>query len=150
MHLSSGRIIVLCGLLLPAGCQRTPQTAAELAKRLPAEFAGELHLQGDSTARHIRIGPRELSIRGEHLLEFNRVDYELGAGTSVPEQVALRGTITVPGLQIHLEMLGGNAGGDDAIRLETFTGTLSQDLRTLRADWFTGLGQKASLTLRAE
>ena len=62
----------------------------------------------------------------------------------------IRGTITAPGFDIHLETLGSTfSGGDGAIRPETFTGKLSPNLQSLDAQWSTGLGQQARLTLHA-
>ena len=73
-----------CIVCFTAGCQRTPQTAAELAKALPQAYAGELHLQGETETRHIRVQARELSIRSEHVLEFNRVDYQVQDAPDAP------------------------------------------------------------------
>jgi hypothetical protein len=134
--------VTLCAILFAAGCHRTPETAAELAKALPRAFAGELHLQGDTQAR-----------RSARVLEFNRVDYQLqdeqGAPTS-SGQARIRGTITLPGLDIRLEALGPDfSGGEDAIRPETFSGKLSGNLQSFDAEWSTGLGQKATLTMQA-
>jgi hypothetical protein len=145
--------VTLCAILFAAGCHRTPETAAELAKALPRAFAGELHLQGDTQARRIRVEARELSVRSARVLEFNRVDYQLqdeqGAPTS-SGQARIRGTITLPGLDIRLEALGPDfSGGEDAIRPETFSGKLSGNLQSFDAEWSTGLGQKATLTMQA-
>jgi hypothetical protein len=142
-----------CSVLFTAGCRRPPQTAAELAKALPPAFTGELHLQGETETHHVRIQARELSIRSEHVLEFNRVDYQIQDAPGAPSsegEAHIRGTITAPGFDIRLEMLGSTfSGGEDAIRPETFTGKLSRDLQSVDAEWSTGLGQKAKLTLHA-
>jgi hypothetical protein len=143
--------VAVCAMLLAAGCRRAPQTAAELSKALPPAFAGDVHLQGDTEVRRLRIEARELSIRSEHVLEFNRVDYQVldaRGATSSAGEVRIRGTITAPGFDIHLETVAGG-GGDDAIRPETFTGKLSGNLRSLDAEWSTGLGQKVRLTMQA-
>ncbi len=141
--------IAMCGLLLAAGCHRPPQTAAELAKALPATFSGEVQLQGETQPRPIRLEPRELSVRGEHVLEFNRVDYHLldARGAVMTEgEARIRGTIAAPGLQIQLEVVGAEGGSEEAVRPETFSGKLSADLQALEAEWSTSLGQKAKLT----
>ena len=148
-----GRAAMCAGLLLAAGCHRAPRTAAELANALPKKFSGELHLQGDTESRHISIEPRDLSERSEHVLEFSHVAYQMqdpqGADTSQGE-AAIRGTISVPGFAIRLEGIGAdNTGGEDAIRPDTFAGTLTQDLQTLHAEWSTALGQKGQLTMQA-
>ena len=141
------------GVLVTSGCQRTPQTAAELAKALPRAYTGELHLQGDAETTHLRVTARELSVRSEHVLEFNRVDYQVQdarGNMSSEGEAHLRGTITAPGFEVRLEVEGSTfAGGEDAIRPETFMGQLSHDLQSLEAQWSTGLGQKARLTLHA-
>jgi hypothetical protein len=145
--------VAICALLLAGGCQRTPQTAADLEKALPQAFAGELHLQGETEPQRIRVEARELSIRSEHVLEFNRIDYRLQDAPGEPSsegQARIRGTITAPGLEIRLEKLGSEfTGGEDAIRPETFTGKLSANLKTLDAQWSTALGQQEKLTMQA-
>jgi hypothetical protein len=145
--------VAICALLLAGGCQRTPQTAADLEKALPQAFAGELHLQGETEPQRIRVEARELSIRSEHVLEFNRIDYRVRddqGGPGSEGEAHIRGTITAPGFEIRLESLGPDvAGGGDAIRLETFSGKLSGNLQALDAEWSTGFGQKAKLTMQA-
>ena len=140
--------LALCGSL--GGCHRSPQTADELAKALPASFSGVLRLQGETEERHIRLEPRELSVRSAHVLGFNRVDYQLLDGSNSGGEAHIRGTISAPGFEIKLERVGSEgSGAEDAIRPETFTGKLGGNLHTLRAEWSTGLGQKATLTLQS-
>jgi hypothetical protein len=138
-------------MLVAAGCSRAPRNAAELAKALPEAFTGELHIEGETQPHHIRLEARELSVRSEHVLEFNRVDYQLKDGQDDPGaegEARIRGTITAPGLEVRLEMPG-TGFSEDVVRPETFTGKLSGDLQSLDAEWSNGLGQKAHLKLQA-
>ena len=68
-----------CAWLLLPSCQRAPRNAAELRDRLPRRWEGEIRLPGDGGHR-IAIEVRELTARGEHVLEFNRVSYQFFAG----------------------------------------------------------------------
>ena len=142
-----------CAALGTAGCQRAPQTAAELIKALPQAYAGDLQLQGETGAIHLRVQARELSIRSEHVLEFDRVDYQVQdaqGAINAEGEAQIRGTITAPGFDVRLEAEGSTfPGGEDAIRPETFNGKVSRDLQSLEAQWSTGLGKGERMMLRA-
>ena len=144
--------IVVCGGLT-AGCHHAPQTAEELQKSLPHQYRGEIHVQGETQARKIVIEPHDLTVVGPHVLEFNRVRYQLLAGSEVggAGDVAIRGTISAPGLVIHLEEVGssGETDAGDALKAGTFEGKLSGDLQTLEAKWMTGFGQGVTLKVEA-
>ncbi len=138
--------VVCCAL---AGCQRAPQTAADLQRRLPRQFQGEIHLQGEQQSRKIVVEPHDFTVLDVHTLEFNRVRYQLANGGAGDAQI--RGTISAPGLAIHLEEVGGTADveGGDAFKAGTFYGTLSGDLQKLDATWKTGFGQEVTLKVQA-
>ncbi len=142
---------VLCGVL--AGCQRAPQTAVDLQKRLPRQFQGTIHLQGEPQARQIVVEPHDFTVLDAHTLEFNRVRYQLadGGGVGAAGDAEIRGTISAPGLAIHLEGVAGTAdvAGGDAFKAGTFYGTLSGDLQKLDATWKTGFGQEVTLKVQA-
>ena len=145
-----GMITGCAMLLLSGGCERAPQTAAELAAKLPREFTGELHLQGDADTRRVRVRPGEVSVTSEHLLQIGRIDYEIDDAKGVEVaagEAGIRVTISAPGLEIRVETIGAGAG--DAIRPETFSGKLGGDLRSVEAEWSTSLGQKARLKMQA-
>ena len=135
-------------LLLPS-CQRTPQNAAELRDRLPRHWEGEVHLQGESAGRKIAIDVRELTVRSEHILEFNRVRYQFFAGgeTVADNEAAIRGTITAPGGAIRLDDEGTDAG--EVLKPGSFEGQLAGNVKSVEAKWTTGLGQAATLKLHA-
>ena len=141
--------ITSCALLLLPSCQRAPQNAAELRDRLPRQWEGELRLQGDGVGRRIAIEVRELTPRGEHVLEFNRVSYQFFAGGEAVAQseAAIRGTITAPGGAVGLEEEGTEAG--DVLTAGSFTGQLPGNLQSVEAQWTTGDGQGATLKLHA-
>ncbi len=146
-----GWIAGLCCLL--AGCHRAPQTAAELQKTLPRQFQGEIHLQGEQQARKIVVEPHDFTVLDPHTLEFNRVRYQLSSGGEVGAagDAEIRGTISAPGLAIHLESVSGSADveGGDAFKAGTFYGTLSGDLQKMDATWKTGFGQEVTLKVQA-
>ena len=136
-------------LLILQSCQRTPQNAEELRARLPRHWEGEVHLQGESAGRKIAIDVRELTVRSEHVLEFNRVRYQFFAGGEAvaDNEAAIRGTITAPGGAIRLDEEGTEAG--DALKSGTFEGQLAGNVQAVEARWTTGLGQTATLKLHA-
>ena len=144
--------VVVCSGLV-AGCHRAPQTAAELQKALPHQYRGEIHVQGEQQARKIVIEPHDLTVVDPHLLEFNRVRYQLLAGNEVggAGDAAIRGTISAPGLVIKLEGVGngGEFDAGDVLKAGTFEGKLSGDLQTLEAKWQTGFGQGVTLKVEA-
>ena len=143
--------IVCCCLL--AACHRAPQTAEELQKSLPHQYQGELHLQGEQQGRKIVVEPHDFTVVDPHTLEFNRVRYQLFAGNEAAGagDAQIRGTISAPGLVIHLEEVGGSADvdGGDALKAGTFEGKLSGDLQTMEAKWQTGCGQGVTLKVQA-
>lgn len=144
----------LMGLMLTlavGACQRAPQNATELMSRLPRQFTGEAQMQGDTGGSRVRIDLREFAVRSEHVLEFTGVNLaQLGANGVVLNEryVPCRGTIGAPGFQIALEDLGA-PGGEDILKVGTFTGKLSGDLQTAEAGWTTAFGTKGSLKLKA-
>ena len=142
---------ILCLFVLClSGCSRAPQTAAELQKSLPAQYQGELHLQGETDAHRIVIEPHNLNVRDAHHLEFNQVRYQFFTGNSLTAQgdANLRGVISTPDLAIKIdEIPGGEAG--DAMKLGTFQGSLGKDLQEASAAWTTGFGQNVKLTAKA-
>ena len=142
-------VIASCAMLLLPSCQRAPQNAAELRDRLPRHWEGELRLQGDTGGRRITIEVRELSVRSEHVLEFNRVSYQFFAGGEAIAQseAAIRGTITAPGGAVRLDEEGTEAG--EVLKAGSFTGQLSGNLQSVEAQWTTGDGQGATLKLHA-
>ena len=143
----------IVGCCLLAGCQRAPQTAAELQKSLPHQYRGELHLQGEQQARQVIVEPHDFTVLDAHSLEFNRVRCQLLAGSEVSTDLdaQIRGTISAPGLVIHIEEVAGTGevDGGDVLKAGTFYGTLSSDLHTLNATWKTGFGQGATLKVEA-
>ena len=144
--------VVVCGGFV-AGCHHAPQTAAELQKSLPHQYRGQVHIQGEQQAREIIVEPHDLTVVDPHLLEFNRVRYQLLAGSEVggAGDVPIRGTISAPGLVIKLEKVegGGEMEAGDAFKAGTFEGRLSHDLKTLEAKWQTGFGQSVTLKVEA-
>ncbi len=139
----------LWALLLLQGCDRAPQTAAELRNRLPHRWRGEIRAPGEGSGGSIGIELRELTVRSEHVLEFNRVRYQMFAGDNVvaEDEVAIRGMITAPGGDIRLDEEGTEAG--EILKAGTFKGTLGGDLQSVEAAWTTGSGQAATLKLHA-
>lgn len=139
-----------CATLLAfSACHHAPRTAAELLEKMPRRFTGEVHLQGDANAQPIRIEARQLATRSELLLEFsgiNVVALDGNGGVQSERLAACRGTISTPALDIRLEELG---GAEDMLKAGTFTGKLSEDLKTVEASWTTGFGTKGSLKLKA-
>ena len=142
-------VIGAWALLLLPSCQRAPRNAAELRDRLPRKWEGEVHLQGESAGHKIAIDLRELTVRSEHVLEFNRVRYQFSAGGEAvaDNELALRGTITAPGGAIRLDEEGTEAG--DVLRSGSFTGRLAGNAQSVEAQWTTGDGQTATIKLRA-
>ena len=147
MFLRSFCIVVL-GVFL-VGCHRAPRTAAELQAALPHQFRGDILMQGTTEPHTLVVEPHEWSVRDEHLLEFNKVHYQIVAGgESMAEGDAdLRGTISVPDLVIRIERAG-DAGGE-AVKTDTFKGQLSADLHTATAEWASELGQRMTLKVTA-
>ena len=150
--MSISRLTFFClalGLFL-AGCHRAPQTAAELQQNLPHQFKGDILVQGSSEPHHLVVEPHEISVRNEHLLEFNKVPCQILAGSEVLTEgdAGIRGTISVPDLEIRVESTS-DAEGGDAMKPDTFKGRLSADLRTATAEWTGGMGQKVTLKVTA-
>ena len=143
--------VMFCCLV--AGCQRAPQTAADLQKSLPPQYRGELRIQGEQQARKIVVEPHDFTVLDEHTLEFNRVRYQLLAGNEVggAGDAQIRGTISAPGLVVRVDSLSGSADveGGDALKAGTFQGKLSSDLQKLDATWKTGYGQTVTLEVQA-
>ena len=141
-------LVIVCGGLL-AACHRAPQ----LQKSLPHRYRGELHLQGEQPARQIIVEPHDLTVLDAHSLEFNRVRCQLLAGSEISTDVdtRIRGTISTPGLVIHIEEVTGtgDVDGGDVLKAGTFYGTISPDLQSLNATWKTGFGQGATLKVGA-
>ena len=136
-------------LFFLSGCHRAPQTAAELQGKLPRQFRGDILLQGDAQPHHLVVEPHDFSVKDARLLEFNRVRYQVLAGGEVMAEgdAAIRGTISTPDLEIHIEQA--DADGGDAMKPDTFKGHLSADLRTAEAAWTGGLGQPMKLKVTA-
>ena len=148
--LRSLSFILLVGLL--AGCHRAPQTVVELRQQLPGTYAGEIHLQGQSEAMRLRITPHNLSERSARVLEFNSVQYavlDARGALQTEGDASIRGTITLPGLEVRLESMGNSSAGEDFIKAGSFQGKLSDNLQTAEADWTTGYGQKGHLKAEA-
>ena len=143
------RLLLPCLLAGLSACHRAPQTAKQLFDRLPRHWQGDAHLQGGTDTHKINIELRQLTVRDEHTLEFNRVHYQVLVGNEVAaeEDAAIRGTITAPGGEVRLEQEGTEAG--DALKPGTFQGKVSDDLQSAEASWTTGLGQSATLKLKA-
>ncbi len=143
-------LLPLAFCLFFAGCQRAPQTAAELQRNLPHQFKGDVLVQGSTEPHHLIVEPHEVSVRNEHLLEFNKVRYQILAGSEVLTEgdAGIRGTISVPDLEIRVESATDNESSD-AMKPDTFKGQLSADLRTATAEWSSGMGQKVTLKVTA-
>ena len=135
--------------LLLSGCSRAPQTAAELQRQLPSQYQGELHLQGETDSHRLVIEPHNLNVRDPHHLEFNQVRYQFFTGTSLTAQgdAGLRGVISTPDLAIKIDAITGEGG--DAMKLDTFQGSLSKNLQEVNATWTTGFGQSVKLKAKA-
>ena len=138
--------------LFLAGCHRGPQTAAELQQALPRQFGGEIRLEGDPQTHHLVVEPHDFTVRSEHVLEFGRVRYQVLAGGNVLAEgdAGIHGTISTPNLDIRIEQItdAGDAGGE-AMKADTFKGSLSADLRTADAEWTNGMGQQMKLKVTA-
>lgn len=135
-----------------AGCHRPTQTSAELRQRMPGAFIGELRLLGQPEPMRLRLTPHNLIERDAQTLEFNSVQYALldaHGGLQTEGDASVRGTITLPGLEVKLEDVGERAGGEDLVKPGSFQGKLSADLQSGEADWTSGLGQKNHLKLEA-
>ena len=144
------KILLLVLPLLLAGCHHAPQTAAELQQNLPHQFKGDVLMQGSREPHHLIVEPHEISVRNEHLLEFNKVRYQILAGSEVLTEgdVGIRGTISVPDLEIRVENAS-DAENGEAVKPDTFKGQLSADLHTATAEWTSGIGQKVTLKATA-
>ena len=152
----SWRLLLLLFILHPSsfvlsGCSRAPQTAAELQKQLPSQYQGELHLQGETDAHRIILEPHNLNVRDPHHLEFNQVRYQFFSGTSLTGQgdANIRGVVSTPDLTIKIDELNAGEGSGDAMKLGTFQGSLSKDLKVIDAAWTTGFGQNVKLKVTA-
>ena len=143
-------IVMCCSL---AACHRAPRTAAELQRSLPHQYQGELRLQGEQQGRKIIVEPHDFTVVDPQRLEFDRVRYQLFSGNDVAEagDAPIRGTISAPGLMIHVDEIGssGELDGSDALKPGTFEGKLSADLQKMEAKWQTGLGQEVMLKVEA-
>ena len=135
--------------LLLQSCHRAPQNATDLLDRLPRHWEGEVQMQGEGGGRKITIEVRQLTVRSEHVLEFNRVRYQLLAGGEAlsADEAAVRGTITAPGGEIRLEEEGTDA--NEGLKPGSFVGKLDGKLQSVDATWTTGLGPAATLKLHA-
>ena len=137
-----------------SACHRGPGTAAELEATLPRQFRGEVKFQGDPQPHTLVVEPHDFTVRSAHVLQFDRVRYQILAGGSnvVAEgDAGLRGTISTPGLDIRIEQVtdAAEAGGGEVIKADTFKGSLSADLHTADATWTSGLGQEMKLKVTA-
>ncbi len=134
-----------------SSCSRPPQTAAELQQRLPAQYQGELHLQGEADAHRLVLEAHDLKERDPHLLEFGKVRYQFFTGPNLTTggEASIRGTISTPDLTINVESFSGEEGGD-VLKPGTFQGKFSKDLKTIEANWTTGFGQKITLKAKAQ
>ena len=148
-------LLLLAFILHPSsfilsGCSRAQQTAAELQKQMPPQYQGELHLQGETDSHRIVIEPQNFNVRDPHHLEFNQVRYQFFTGTSLTAQgdANLRGVISTPDLAIKVDAITGEGAGD-AMKLDTFQGSLSKDLKAVDATWTTGFGQNVKLKAKA-
>ncbi len=132
-----------------AACHRAPQTAAELRDHLPRRWQGDIKIQGEQRGGRIGIELRELTVRTEHVLEFNRVRWQAFAGgeTLAQDEAAIRGTITLPGGEVRLDEEGTQAGGE--INPASFHGTLAPDLQSAETNWTSVTGEAATLKLQA-
>lgn len=136
------------------GCHRGPDTAADLKGALPRQFRGEVKFQGDPNPHTLVVEPHDFTVRSAHLLQFDRVRYQiLSGGSNVVTEgdAGIRGTISAPGLDIRIEEVtdAAEVGGGEVIKADTFKGSLSADLRTADAAWTTGLGQEMKLKVMA-
>lgn len=150
------RIALLAFILPPSSfilssCSRPPATAAELQQRLPTQYQGEIHLQGETDAHRLVLEAHDLKERDAHLLEFGKVRYQFFTGASLTSEgeANIRGTISAPDLVIHVEDFGGEGGGD-ALKPGSFQGKLGRDLKTMEANWTTGFGQNITLKAKAQ
>ncbi len=147
--------LTLClGMLasLLAGCHHAPQTAAELRRRMPGTFTGEIRMQGQSEPMHLRITPHDFTERSAQVLEFNSVQYavlDAHGGVQNEGDAGIRGTITLPGLEVRLESMGDSGSGEDLVKPGSFQGKLSDDLQSGEANWTTSLGQSSHLKVEA-
>ncbi len=135
--------------LLLSACHRGPQTAAELQAKLPPQYRGDIHLQGDAQAHQLVVELHDLKVRDPHLLEFGSVRYQIVAGSQVMAEgdADIHGTISAPDLDIRVESVAGV--GAEAVRANTFAGHLSSDLRSGSAEWANDLGQQVKLEMKA-
>ena len=144
------RLLAFC--LLPSAfcllssCSRGPQTAAELFDRMPRRYGGELRVQGETGTRTLNVEVLDLKVRDTHLLEFNRIAYDISGGDEGAHkgEAPIKGTISAPGGEIRIEDAGG-----DALKAGSFEGKLSADLKTVEAKWKTGFDQGVSFEGKA-
>ena len=95
-------------------------------RTLPRQFRGDLVVQGSPTHRLV-VEPHEFTVRNPHLLEFNRVRYQVIAGSEVmfDGDAGIRGTISTPDLTIKVEQVtDAGEAGSEAIKVDTFEGHL--------------------------
>ena len=99
-------------------------------------------MQGETGTRTLIITVLDLQPRDTHLLEFKRIAYEVSGANEAPlkGEAPIKGTISAPGGEIHLEDTSG-AGGGDAVKVGSFEGKLSSDLKSVDAKWKTGFDQ---------
>ena len=148
------RALVVClvplAFALFNSCSRAPQTAAELFDRMPRRFGGELHVQGDTAARTLNVEVLDLKVRDPHLLEFNRIAYEVSGGDEGAHrgEAPIKGTISAPGGEIQIEDAS-SAGGGDLLKTGSFHGKLEGDLKTVDANWKTAFDQSVSFQAKA-
>jgi hypothetical protein len=151
----------LLALLLP-GCSRGPENATDAKAKLPRFYEGKVSFDGERAGgRLVRVATDSLRVRDEHTLAFERVHFyvltPLNNEILFDETLPVRGTITVPGLDVALEEQNFNqrvAGVPTALRPGSLHGRLSTDLQAADADWLmtdpnTGQERKAVLKLKA-
>ncbi len=123
----------------------------ELRQRLPGTYVGEMHLRGQTEAMRLRITPHNLTERSDQVLEFNSVQYavlDAHGGLQTEGDASIRGTITLPGLEVKLESMG-DLSGEEFIKANSFQGKLSGDLQTAEASWTSTYGQSGHLKAEA-
>ncbi len=109
---------------------------------MPRRYGGELRLQGETGTRTLNVELLDLKVRDAHLLEFNRIAYEVsGGGEGVHKgEAPVKGTVSAPGGEIRIEDASG-VGGGDALKAGSFEGKLSGDLEKVETKWKTGYDQ---------
>ncbi len=165
------RSFFLLALALAApGCSRGPGNATEAKAKLPRFYEGSVSYDGErgffggagGGGRRVRVATDSLRVRDERTLLFERIHFyvltPLNNDILFDETIPLRGTITVPGLEVAIENDDAFnqrvAGIPAALRRDSFRGKLSADLQSVEAEWQmadpnTGQDRKAVLNLKA-